>query len=62
METQPTFAERTAALKEVAVQLRAFGELIMREAQRMEAAGQRFANRSARRLPAQAGEQQTASR
>ena len=49
METQPTFAERTAALKEVAVQLRTFAELIMREAQRMDAAGQRFANRSARR-------------
>ena len=49
MDTQPTFAERIAALKQIALELRRFGELIMFEAQHMDAAQQRFANRSAGR-------------
>lgn len=41
----PTFAERTAALKETADQLKACAETVLAEAQRMEAAQKRFDQR-----------------
>jgi hypothetical protein len=41
----PTFTERTAALKEAAEQLRTCAETVLAEAQRMEAAQKRFAQR-----------------
>ena len=46
METQPTFAERTAALKDVAFDLKHAAEIVLAEAQRMEAAQGRFAARN----------------
>ena len=41
----PTFAERTAAMKEAAQQLKACAETVLAEAERMEAAQKRFAQR-----------------
>ena len=39
----PTFAERTAALKQAALQLKACAETVLAEAQLIEAAAKRFA-------------------
>jgi hypothetical protein len=39
----PTFPQRTAALKDAAAQLKACAETVLAEAQRMEAAQKRFA-------------------
>lgn len=47
-----TFAERTAALKGVAAQLKACAETVLAEAQRMEAAQNRFAQRVGKRTSA----------
>ena len=47
---KPTFAERTAALKSIAENLRTFAETIMREAQHMEVAQSRFQQRVERRM------------
>jgi hypothetical protein len=41
----PTFAERTAALKTAAQQLQAAATVVMQEAERMEAAQSRFQQR-----------------
>lgn len=46
---EPTFAERTASLKEAALQLGTIAELALAEAQRMEAAQARFAAQQRRR-------------
>jgi hypothetical protein len=45
----PTFPERTAALKDAAAQLKACAETVLAEAQRMEAAEKRFAQRIGKR-------------
>lgn len=49
METTPSFGERTAALKKVAMQLREAAETVLTEAQRMEAAQSRFQQRVGKR-------------
>jgi hypothetical protein len=41
----PSFAERTVALKDTAMQLKTCAEAVLREAQRMEAAQIRFTER-----------------
>jgi hypothetical protein len=48
----PTFAERTDALKQTALQLKACAETVLAEAQRMEAAAKRFAQRVGKRSSA----------
>ena len=45
----PTFAERTAALKKVAVNLAECAEIVLAEVQRMESAQIRFAERTGKR-------------
>lgn len=49
MDNQPTFAERIVALRQCAVSLRDAAELVMSEAQRMDAAQERFAARTQKR-------------
>lgn len=49
MEKAPSFGERTAALKKVAMQLREAAEIVLTEAQRMEAAQSRFQQRASKR-------------
>jgi hypothetical protein len=44
-----TFAERTAALKQAALQIKECAEVVLAEAQRMEAAQSRFAQRVGKR-------------
>jgi len=44
-----TFAERTAALKHAALQIKECAEVVLAEAQRMEAAQSRFAQRVGKR-------------
>lgn len=46
MDNTPTFAERIVALRQCAVSLRAAAELVMSEAQRMDAAQERFMQRA----------------
>ena len=41
----PTFAERTAAMKQAAEQLQACADIMLAETERMEAAAKRFAQR-----------------
>lgn len=45
MDTQPSFAERTALLKETAHQLRNAADVVLAEVQHMEAAQARFAQK-----------------
>lgn len=47
-----TFAERTAAMKQAAEQLKACADLVLAEAERMEAAQKRFAQRVGTRTSA----------
>lgn len=47
----PTFAERTAATKQTAEQLKACADIVLAEAQRMETAQSRFAQRLGKRGP-----------
>jgi hypothetical protein len=45
MDNQPSFAERTARLKETAHQLRSAADIVLAEVQHMEAAQARFAQK-----------------
>jgi len=55
----PTFAERIATLKQIEKELRQCAETVLAEAQRMEAAQSRFAQRVGKR-PAQRGRKDSA--
>jgi hypothetical protein len=46
MDNQPSFAERTARLKETALQLRTAADVVLQEVQHMEAAQARFAQKA----------------
>jgi 2C-methyl-D-erythritol 2,4-cyclodiphosphate synthase len=46
MDNQPTFAERTKQLKEIAFQLKNAAEFVLAEVQHMEAAQERFAQKA----------------
>ena len=46
MDTQPSFAERTKQLKEIAFQLKNAAEFVLVEVQHMEAAQERFAQKA----------------
>jgi 3-methyladenine DNA glycosylase AlkD len=48
----PTFTERTAALKQAANQFKECAEIVLAEAQRMEVAQSRFAQRAGKRTSA----------
>ena len=43
---QPSFAQRTAQLKEIAFQLKNAADIVLAEVQHMEAAQERFAQRA----------------
>ena len=45
MENQPSFAERTKRLKEIAFQLKNAADVVLAEVQHMEAAQERFAQK-----------------
>jgi hypothetical protein len=45
MDTQPSFAERTALLRDTAHQLRNAADIVLAEVQHMEAAQARFAQK-----------------
>ncbi len=45
MDNQPTFAQRSALLKETAHQLRSAADVVLAEVQHMEAAQARFAQK-----------------
>jgi hypothetical protein len=46
MENQPSFAERTKRLKEIAFQLKNAADIVLAEVQHMEAAQERFAQKA----------------
>ena len=46
MENQPSFAERTKQLKEIAFQLKNAADVVLAEVQHMEAAQERFAQKA----------------
>ena len=46
MDNQPSFAERTKQLKEVAFQLKNAADVVLAEVQHMEAAQERFAQKA----------------
>ncbi len=46
MDNQPSFAERTKQLKEIAFQLKNAAEFVLVEVQHMEAAQERFAQKA----------------
>ena len=46
MENQPSFAERTKRLKEIAFQLKNAADVVLVEVQHMEAAQERFAQKA----------------
>jgi hypothetical protein len=46
MDNQPSFAQRTAHLKETAHQLRSAADVVLAEVQHMEAAQARFAQKA----------------
>ena len=46
MENQPSFAQRTRQLKDIAFQLKNAGEIVLAEVQHMEAAQERFAQKA----------------
>ena len=46
MDNQPSFAQRTAQLKETALQLRSAADIVLGEVQHMEAAQARFAQKA----------------
>jgi len=54
MDNQPSFAQRTALLKETALQLRSAAEIVLAEVQHMEAAQQRFAQKATAKAKARA--------
>ena len=46
MENQPSFAERTKRLKEIAFQLKNAADVVLAEVQHMEASQERFAQKA----------------
>ena len=46
MDNQPSFAERTKQLKEIAFQLKNAADVVLAEVQHMEAAQERFAQKA----------------
>ena len=46
MDTQPSFAQRTAQLKDIAFQLKNAADVVLAEMQHMEAAQARFAQKA----------------
>jgi hypothetical protein len=46
MDNQPSFAQRTAQLKEIAFQLKNAADVVLAEVQHMEAAQERFAQKA----------------
>ena len=46
MDNQPSFAQRTAQLKETAYQLKSAADIVLAEVQHMEAAQARFAQKA----------------
>ena len=46
MDNQPSFAQRTAQLKETAFQLKSAADIVLAEVQHMEAAQERFAQKA----------------
>jgi hypothetical protein len=54
MENQPSFAERTKQLKEIAFQLKNAAEFVLAEVQHMEAAQERFAQKAKAKTKARA--------
>ena len=46
MDNQPSFAQRTAQLKEIALQLKNAADVVLAEVQHMEAAQARFAQKA----------------
>jgi 2C-methyl-D-erythritol 2,4-cyclodiphosphate synthase len=54
MDNQPSFAERTKQLKEVAFQLKNAADVVLAEVQHMEAAQERFAQKATAKTKARA--------
>ena len=54
LENQPSFAERTKQLKEIAFQLKNAAEFVLVEVQHMEAAQERFAQKAKAKTKARA--------
>ena len=54
MENQPSFAERTKQLKEIAFQLKNAADVVLAEVQHMEAAQERFAQKAKAKTKARA--------
>ena len=46
MDNQPSFAQRTAQLKDIAFQLKNAADVVLAEVQHMEAAQERFAQKA----------------
>ena len=54
MENQPSFAERTKQMKDIAFQLKNAAEVVLAEVQHMEAAQERFAQKAKAKTEARA--------
>ena len=54
MDNQPSFAQRTAQLKEIAFQLKSAADIVLAELQHMEAAQARFAQKATAKTKARA--------
>ena len=54
MDKQPSFAQRTAQLKDTAFQLKNAAEVVLAEVQHMEAAQERFAQKAKAKTKARA--------
>ena len=54
MDNQPSFAQRTALLRETALQLRSAADIVLAEVQHMEAAQARFAQKAQAKTKARA--------
>jgi hypothetical protein len=54
MDNQPSFAQRTAQLKEIAFQLKSAADVVLAEVQHMEAAQARFAQKATAKTKARA--------
>jgi len=54
MDNQPSFAQRTKQLKDIAFQLKNAAEVVLSEVQHMEAAQERFAQKAKAKTKARA--------
>ena len=54
MDNQPSFAQRTAQLKDIAFQLKNAADVVLAEVQHMEAAQERFAQKAKAKTKARA--------